>query len=255
MVLERFNLTIRCNRLRIATYNVHKCRGLDLRVQPQRIAEVLHEIDADVIAMQEVLGRAGGEPQLDQAGYIAAQLGFSAFLGENRRLNGRAYGNLILSRFPLRAAYNYDISRKGRERRGCARVDVEVAPGMVLHVFNVHLGTAYRERRQQGRMLLTPEILNDDGLRGARVVLGDFNEWTSGLTTRLLRRHFRSVEVKKHVGRSRTYPGVVPFLHLDHIYFDPLLTLQNLKVHRTRTTLIASDHLPLVADFDLSAVS
>lgn len=246
-------MAIRSQRVRIATYNVHKCRGLDLRVRPQRIVEVLREVDADVIALQEVFGGAGGDPRLDQAGYIAQQLGFHAYLGENRQWNGDAYGNLILSRYPLRAACNYDISRYGRERRGCARVDVEVAEGMVLHVFNVHLGTAYLERRAQGRMLLTPEILNNGGLRGARVVLGDFNEWTRGLATRLLRRHFLSAEIKKYAGRSRTYPGVLPFLHLDQIYFDPLLMLQSLYLHRTRMALIASDHLPLVGDFELAA--
>jgi endonuclease/exonuclease/phosphatase family metal-dependent hydrolase len=248
-------LAIRRNRIRIATYNVHKCRGLDLRVQPQRIVEVLREIDADVVALQEVLGDAGGERQADQAGYIAEQLGFRAYLGENRRLNGGAYGNLVLSRYPLLAACNYDISRNGRERRGCARVDVEVAAGVVLHVFNVHLGTAYRERRAQGKMLVTPAILNNSGLCGARVVLGDFNEWTRGLATRLLHRQFRSIEIKKYARWARTYPGVLPFLHLDHIYFDPILTLQSLVLHRTRKALVASDHLPLIADFELSAVS
>jgi endonuclease/exonuclease/phosphatase family metal-dependent hydrolase len=240
-------------RIRVVTYNIHKCRGMDRRIRPQRIVQVLREIDADVIALQEVVSAEGGGPEEDQAGYIAGALGLRSCMGENRRLNGGAYGNLLLSRYPLRDAINYDISTNGRERRGCLRVDLDIAGAMLLHVFNVHLGTAYLERRRQARMLLTSTILNNGGLRGARVVLGDFNEWLRGLATRLLSAEFDSVDIQRNLGRSRTYPGLLPLLHLDHIYFDPILTVESLSLHRSRTALIASDHLPLVVDFGRSS--
>jgi endonuclease/exonuclease/phosphatase family metal-dependent hydrolase len=80
--------------LRIATYNIHKCRGLDLRVDPRRIVRVLREIDADVIAMQEVIS-APGRGEQDQAQLIASELEFHSCFGENRWLNGAAYGNLL----------------------------------------------------------------------------------------------------------------------------------------------------------------
>ena len=80
-------------------------------------------------------------------------------------------------------------------------------------------------------------------------MLGDFNEWTSGLATKLLGSHLKSVDVKKQLKRRRTFPGVFPMLHLDHIYYDGPLELLALDVHRTRKSLVASDHLPLVADF------
>jgi endonuclease/exonuclease/phosphatase family metal-dependent hydrolase len=242
------------DRIRVVTYNVHKCRGLDRKVRPERIVKVLREIDADIIALQEVVSAEGGKPEEDQARYIARALGLRSCLGENRRLKGGAYGNLLLSRFLLRAAMNYDISRNGRERRGCLRVDLEVAGALLLHVFNVHLGTAFLERREQGRKLLTAEILNNGGLQGARIVLGDFNEWTRGLATRLLSAQFESVDIRGRLRRSRTYPGILPLLHLDHIYFDPVLKVESLALHRSRAALIASDHLPLVADFRMPTV-
>jgi endonuclease/exonuclease/phosphatase family metal-dependent hydrolase len=238
------------NRIRILTYNIHKCQGLDGRVLPARIVEVLRAIDADVIALQEVLS-VHGHPEKDQAQFIAAALGFHSCLGENRRLQGGAYGNLLLSRYPLHASQNHDISAQGREERGCLRADIELA-GTTLHVFNVHLGTSFFERRHQARKLVSPEILHNRKLLGPRVVLGDFNEWTRGLVSRLLATHFESANIRAHLRRSRTYPGVLPFLHLDHIYFDPALQLERLTIHRDRTTLIASDHLPLVADFRLN---
>jgi endonuclease/exonuclease/phosphatase family metal-dependent hydrolase len=238
--------------LRIVTYNVHKCRGLDRRVRPARIASVLRELDADIIALQEVLCVGGAAREMDQARFIAEELGYEYCLGENRRLGGGAYGNVILSRLPWRHVRNYDITWRGRERRGCLRVDIEMgngATGQLLHLFNVHLGTAYIERRHQARQLVGERILGSTELTGARVILGDFNEWTKGLATRLLTERLQSVDLRTHLRSPRTYPGPLPLVHLDHIYFDPALELQQLTLHKSRTALVASDHLPLVADF------
>jgi endonuclease/exonuclease/phosphatase family metal-dependent hydrolase len=237
--------------LRIVTYNVHKCRGLDRRVSPSRVVEVLREIDADIVALQEVLNLSTGVRTDDQADYIAQELGLELRFGENRTLKGGAYGNVVLSRFPIIAAYNYDISVVGRERRGCLRTDVALGHARVLHIYNAHLGTSYFERRRQGKRLLEEEILSTDQIPGPRILLGDFNEWTRGLTSQLLAAHFRSVDIRDHLGRARTYPGVLPFMHLDHIYFDEALALESASLHRSRTALIASDHLPILANFRL----
>jgi endonuclease/exonuclease/phosphatase family metal-dependent hydrolase len=238
-------------RLRAVTYNVHKCRGLDARHSPSRIVDVLGEIGADIIALQEVLSIPGSAHEEDQAHFIAHRLGLEFRLGETRRLLGGAYGNVVLSRFPIVAAYNYDISVTGRERRGCLRVDVAVGSLRVLHVYNVHLGTSFFERRRQGRRLLEDEILSNPHIPGPRILLGDFNEWTRGLASRLLSEHFRSADPRLHLNSPRTYPGVLPLMHLDHIYFDDALELEGASLHRSRTAMIASDHLPIVADFRL----
>ena len=235
-------------RLRMVTYNVHKCRGMDRRIRPDRIFEVLSAIDADVIALQEVLSEPGMPPEIDQAGYLARRLGFELAVGENRRLGGAAYGNVLLSRFPLRGSCNFDLSVSGRERRGCARTEVLYAPGRSVQVFNVHLGTGFFERRRQSQALLT-QLGNSNDAQGPRVILGDFNEWTRGLTSRMLAKHLRAVDIRAHLNWRRTYPGLFPVLHLDHIYYDPALELESLKIYRKSPALLASDHLPMVATF------
>ncbi len=226
--------------VRVLTYNVHKCRGLDGRTSVARIAEVLQEAGADVMALQEVMDH--------QAARLSADLGYPYCIGENRKFRGYGYGNVVLSRFPIVAMRNYDLSVRGREERGCLRVDLDV-DSRVLHVFNVHLGTALIERRHQGRKLIAPELLSDSAIEWPRIVLGDFNEWTTGLATRLLRSHMQSADVRAHLSRAKTYPGVLPFLHLDHIYYDPALRLEKLTLCRTRKALVASDHLPLMGEF------
>ena len=128
------------------------------------------------------------------------------------------------------------------------RVDVDVN-GRALHVYNVHLGTAILERRHQAQRLAA--IVSNRHVTGPKIVLGDFNEWTRGLASRLLAEHFQSADLRLTLGRKRTYPGVLPFLHLDHIYYDEALRLEGARLHRSRTALVASDHLPIVADFHL----
>jgi endonuclease/exonuclease/phosphatase family metal-dependent hydrolase len=249
---------------RIATYNIHKCRGLDMKFAPERIISVLRELDADILCLQEVVNipdsasvtwateaDAAGNV-FDQAGQIERAFpGYVSVFGENRPFRNGIYGNMTLTRLPLKRWKNFDVSRRGRERRGILETEVEAGNGLTLHVFNVHLGTGHMERRYQGRLLVNGRILENPEVKGPRLVIGDFNEWTRGLTTRLLRQSFQTFR-PRHAGRfPRTYPGILPLLSLDHCYFEPPLHLDATTLWRTRTALIASDHLPLIADFSI----
>ncbi len=228
---------------------------MDRRVRPERILEVLREIDADIIALQEVLSVGGGFRRDDQCRFFSEELGLESAFGYTRWIKGGHYGNLLLTRFPIRASRNFDITAPIRGPRGCLRADLQLDAG-ILHIFNLHLGTGYLERRHQARHLSKASILEPADRRGPRIVLGDFNEWIRGDVSRMLQAHFEAANVRAHVERSRTYPGFLPFLHLDHIYFDPVLRLETLMLFRNRISMVASDHLPLVADFrvDLSAL-
>jgi len=236
--------------IRIATYNVHRCRGMDRRVSVARIADVVARLDADVVAVQEVLRAEDGPATADQVAFLADSLGYTFAFNETRKHQGAAFGNATLSRLPIRFFRDYDISWRRRERRGCLRTDVEGRAGVILHVFNVHLGTSMFERPHQVGRLLSTEVLNDSSLRGPRVVMGDFNDWTRSVAASLMGSAFESVDVRL-LGRRRTYPGLLPLLHLDHFYYDDALRLRTFRLHRSKLALLASDHLPLVAEFEL----
>jgi len=240
-------------RIRVATYNVHKCKGLDQRTNPERIAKIIAALNADVIAIQEILDVRNGRPEFDQARCITAELkSYRQCFGENRTLYGGRYGNMTLSRFPVRVCRNYDLTWRHRERRGCLRTDLLLPNNLSLHLFNVHLGTSFIERRHQARMLLSDSLLNNKKWVGPRIVVGDFNEWTRGLASRLMGKAFEPAKPKTFLRHGRTYPGVFPVLHLDHFYYDRHLVLRSFRVHRNRMALAASDHLPLVAEFELA---
>jgi endonuclease/exonuclease/phosphatase family metal-dependent hydrolase len=238
--------------LRIATYNIHRARGLDGRTNPARIAEVIRGIDADVIALQEVIG-AGATSQ-GHAEEIGALVGMGWVMAPARHLRGCLFGNVVLSRHPIRHHAQYDISWKTCEPRNCQRVDVAFGDD-TLHLYNVHLGTAILERRYQAGRLSA--ILHDHRVGQPKIVLGDFNEWTRGLATNMLTERLQSIDLRAHLRRRRTYPGVFPVLHLDHIYYQGNVDVVRVELPRTRLSLMASDHLPLVAElkvqFDRSA--
>jgi endonuclease/exonuclease/phosphatase family metal-dependent hydrolase len=224
---------------------------LDRRVSPARIAEVIARLDADVVAVQEIFR---GDPEVDehadQVAFIARELGYHFAFGQNRLRRSLPYGNATFSRLPIVRRENYDITWHRRERRGCLRVDLKTTAGLTLHVYNVHLSTRYFSRPHQARLLLSEDVLKHRTLTGPRVVMGDFNEWTRGVATRLMGSNFESVDMRL-LGRRKTYPGIFPLLHLDHFYYDDSLRLVSFRLHRSRLALVASDHLPLVAEFAL----
>jgi endonuclease/exonuclease/phosphatase family metal-dependent hydrolase len=224
----------------VASYNIHRGVGLDRRRDLDRIAAVIEEIEPDVIGLQEVI-RENGTEHADQASYLAARLRMNLVMGVTRLFGAGTYGNAVLTRLPVVGSTSYDLSHGNRERRGCLRVDLAIGD-TALHVFNCHLGLAFRERRRQ--LGLLSELMGASaGLDGPRVLMGDFNEWHRGPITRGLRRAFASPMRRMR----RTHPAVFPLFPLDRIYWDLTLEGQAFQVHRSRRAKVASDHLPVVA--------
>lgn len=227
----------------VASYNIHKGAGLDRRVDLDRIADVLQEIDADLIGLQEVYR--------PQALGLAERLGLEVAMGPTRERDGMPYGNAVLTRLAVQGSRIFDLSWPDREPRGGIRLDLrmpdpDTADGL-LHLFNVHFGLKIRERAEQVRMLVR-EHMQDDELSGPRVVVGDLNEWFwfPGAVARALRRELRGPRIR------RTHPAPLPLFPLDRIYWDRGLDADGFHVHRSRLARVASDHLPVVARLRLA---
>jgi len=218
---------------------------MDGRTSIKRIGNVLSGLDGDILALQEIFADCASHAGQVEA--LASELGLKDAFGCTRHHRGRPYGNAILTRWPIIESRDMDISWMHRERRGCIRADLKTPRG-ILHVFNIHMGTSYFERRHQIRSLLSSRQLYEN-ISGPRILVGDFNEWIKGLTTRMLSQKFESLNLELHVRRRRSYPGFLPLMHLDHMYFERPLSVDKVELVRTRLSKIASDHLPLVATF------
>lgn len=235
--------------LTLVSYNIHSGVGTDGRFDLQRVSDVLREVDADIIALQEVGDYRGVTPREDQPEHLADLLGLHMAFGPNVVRNGRRYGNAILSRLPILKSKNYDLSVGRREPRGALRCDLDLGHGRQLHVFCLHLGLSMRERRRQEALLLSADILRDAVRSDPVVVCGDFNSWGPGAVPGLVRQAIHDVAVELG-NRARTYHSRFPVLRLDRIYVDSGVKPVSLDAHRTPLAMVASDHLPLVLRFE-----
>ena len=234
--------------LRVVTYNVHRCRGMDRRVVPERAARVLAALGPDLAGLQEVIGPAPHAP--GHIPPIELAVGLDAAFATARSLRGHAFGNLVLSRFRLVHSEQFDLSWRLREPRVLQRVLVDI-DGRRVQFYNVHLGTSLRERRTQAK-LLGEYIELGQPAKTPTIVVGDFNEWLPGPVALVLRRWFHDAEDVGGVRARRSYPGVLPVVHLDHIYHSPHFVVRRVTLVRTRLAVVASDHLPLMADLVLN---
>lgn len=234
----------------VATYNIHKCRGIDGRVSASRIADVIQEVKPDIIALQEVLSQTSASYEAHQARFLAEQLGMYLVRGPTVFFENGEYGNILLSRFPFNFYKNFSLMRRRREQRACLRADITL-DGMTVHVFNAHLGTGYFERCCQVRDLFAQIIVTDPALSRAKILLGDFNEWFRGVPSRLLRKELKEVNIRRRMGRPRTFPGFLPLFRLDRIYLGTGMRARHAFVHKSRLARVASDHLPVVAELEI----
>jgi len=245
--------------LKILTYNIHRAIGMDRRFRPERIVEILAHHDADLAFLQEVDDGVPRSRELDLARELAQAAGYPHLAaGYNVSLRKGRYGNAILSRWPLLVHRNIDLTIDDKKRRGClhARVSVEKphrAP-RELEVFNLHLGLSSRERTRQVGLLARSHEFNAVSGGSACLVAGDFNDWLA-----LLHPIFREILGFKSATRHRfgyqasirTYPSFSPTGALDKIYFRGPLRLMAARSCRLAVSRVASDHLPVVAEFEL----
>jgi len=221
------------------SYNVHGGVGCDGRFVPNRIVDVLRELDADVIGLQEVESRATGFDMLD---FLARETGLTGIAGPTLAGPGGDYGNGLLTRHPVLRERRIDISYPGREPRGAIDAELDI-DGVPVRVINTHLGLHPAERRFQVQLLLD---MFEHERELPTIFMGDLNEWfLYGRPLRWLQRHFQSTPA------LASFPSRLPLLALDRIWMKPRALLRKMRVHRSRRARLASDHLPLVADMAL----
>jgi endonuclease/exonuclease/phosphatase family metal-dependent hydrolase len=226
----------------VASYNIHQCVGVDRRRDPRRTAQVIHDLGADVIGLQEVDSWPGGATDPVQMEFLAHTAGLEAISGPTIERRGGHYGNALLTRLPILEVRKLDLTVWKREPRGALDVDLD-AHGSVLRVIATHLGLLPSERRVQVRRIL--ETLAHDHA-DVTVLLGDINEWFGvGRPLRWLNARFG------RGGSVRSYPSWFPIFALDRVWVHPHTALAGFAVHAGGVARRASDHLPVRAQIDL----
>jgi endonuclease/exonuclease/phosphatase family metal-dependent hydrolase len=243
---------------RILTYNVHRCRGTDRRLSPARIAEVIARCSPDIVALQELdIGRAR-TGRVDQAHLIARRLEMDFHFHSVLQVEEELYGDAILTALPARLVKAgplpaFAMARR-LEPRGALWVAVDVGDGVEVQIVNTHLSLIGRERVRQIAALLGPDWLGHMDFREPRILLGDFNAVPRSAAYKAIARNLSDAQMLVQPRRrpQPTFPAPLPTLRLDHVFVSATsVQVTGVDVPRGMPARVASDHLPLVVDFEV----
>jgi len=244
---------------RIMTYNVHRCVGVDRRLDVDRIAAVIAEFEPDVVALQELdVGRARTRG-MDQAHEIAERLEMTFHFNAAMKVEEELYGDAILTHRPERLVRKGPLPTiggvPGLEPRGAVWIAIDF-DGVEVNVINTHLGLVPREQRLQAAALTGPEWLGDPRCQDPVILVGDFNATS-------VTRPYQSVAAKlADAQRSPaipkalpTFPSAFPVLRIDHVFVSAGLRIMASQAPFSPLARMASDHLPLIIDFEIEALA
>jgi endonuclease/exonuclease/phosphatase family metal-dependent hydrolase len=242
---------------RILTYNVHRCVGSDRRLDVGRVADVIAAEAPDIVALQEVdVGRArtGG---VDQAHDLARRLGMVSRFNAALRVEEEQYGDAVLTAHPerlIKAGPLPGYARMPRlEPRGALWLAIDLGGGREIQVINTHLGLVPREQQIQAAGLVGDDWLGAPARRDPLILVGDLNATQRTvvhrtLATRLTDAHHLRADKRPRVS---TFPAPMPMLRIDHVFVSAGVRVLALRTASSARARVASDHLPLVMDFEL----
>ena len=239
--------------VRVATYNIHKgVQGIGprRRLEIHNLGHAVEQLDADIVCLQEVRKEHRGEeryftrwPALPQADFLAPE-GFEAVYQTNAVTRQGEHGNAMLSRWPVIAHQHENMSDHRFEQRGLLHSEV-LLHGRSVHVLVVHLGLIHASRVRQVAQLRR-FVAREVPAAAPLIVAGDFNDWGN-----TVQRSLAAVGLVAFAqSRNPTFPSRLPLAQLDYVYARGLIPL-NAHVPRGRIWWRMSDHLPLIAEFDM----
>lgn len=242
-------------RIRVSSYNIHGCVDDAGRANPDKVAQVIAGIDADIVALQEVDAEKPFRLNRNQARIIGEAIGHRHLYFPVERTGRHVFGLAMLSRYPIEQS-SFDLlpnlfSSLKMRKRGIMHVALQT-PGGRLHVFNTHLSIYKLERQVQLGAILRlyemPQSMRDESI----VFCGDLNAGPSSLTHFKLSSIFNDVQKssRRYRRSHATFPSKAPFFSFDHIFVSDHFMTAKVEVIINPLAVTASDHLPLVADLD-----
>lgn len=240
--------------IRLMTYNVHRCIGIDRRHAPDRIAEIIALYDPDIVALQELEVGHPRTGRIDQAQVLSDILKTDFHYHAARQRGEAQFGNAILSRLPMRKVHCGLLPTLPRipiQTRGALWVAIQVGP-VEVQIINTHLGLLHHERFLQAGALCSEDWLaHPTYLTQPRILCGDFNATTASRVYRVFMEQLKEVGTLTSSPSGRTWPSFLPVFRYDHVFVSPRIQVQTVLVPKTRLTVRASDHLPVVVDLQV----
>jgi endonuclease/exonuclease/phosphatase family metal-dependent hydrolase len=232
--------------VRVMSYNIQHGRGLDGKVNLERIAEVIRREGADIVALQEVDKGVARTDRRDLTAELASLTGMAGVFSNNFHFQGGEYGNAILTRFPVLSATNlhYRMLRP-KEQRGLLQVTLDVQ-GRRLVVMNTHIDYRGDDSERLLNVGQIEEIVN--GYGGLPVIVcGDFNDDPGSRVHQRMKERFDDAWEQAGQGSGFTFSADQPRKRIDYIWVRRGSDLEPVRAAVVASD--ASDHLPLTVEF------
>jgi len=238
---------------RLLTYNVHRCVGTDKQLDVDRIVAVIGEHEPDIVCLQELdVGRLR-TGHVDQARTIADKLAMTSRFHPAMRVEAELYGDAILTSHPERlvraGALPTVTGIPGLEPRGAIWSEIVIG-GVAVNVFNTHLGLVPREQRLQAAALAGSGWLG--AAAGPTLLAGDFNATSITRPYQTLARKLEDCQRQlRQKPTVKTFPSGFPAIRIDHCFVSREIRVLGVRSVFSPLARVASDHLPLIVDFEI----
>lgn len=240
---------------RLLTYNVHRCLGVDKRLDVARIAAVIAEHEPDIVCLQELDVRRARTGHVDQCAELAERLAMAFHFNPAFAVESEQYGDALLTHWPETLVKKGPLPTvrgiPGLEPRGAVWAAIEIG-GARLNVVNTHLGLVPREQRLQAAALISRDWLGGPQGAGPTILCGDFNATSITRPYQTLVRKLDDAQRRLGLRPSlKTFPSSFPAIRIDHVFVSPHIRVTGAQVPASPLARLASDHLPLIVDFEI----
>jgi endonuclease/exonuclease/phosphatase family metal-dependent hydrolase len=237
---------------RLLSWNVHHCVGIDRRHSVERVADAIREHEPDVVALQELEVNHRRSQRIHQPGRMAELLGMDYHYHPVRIRRGAGFGNAVFTRHRMKEVQTASLPTfRFLQKRGAVWMSVEL-DGHSVQIINTHFGLLHQERMMQARALCGDGWLDHPECReNPRIVCGDFNATPKSRVYEMLDTTLSDAMKLAGDPGVRTWPSMLPMVRYDHVFVCDGIRARRVEVPRTLRTRLASDHLPVMMDFEV----
>jgi endonuclease/exonuclease/phosphatase family metal-dependent hydrolase len=237
---------------RLLSWNVHHCVGIDRRHSVERVADTIREYEPDVVALQELEVNHKRSQRIHQPSKMADLLGMDYHYHPARIRGESGFGNAVFTRHHMREVRTATLPTfRFLQKRGAVWMSIKL-DGHSVQIINTHFGLLRQERMMQARALCGDGWLDHPECRdNPRIVCGDFNATPKSRVYELLNTTLSDAMKLAGDPEVRTWPSVLPVVRYDHVFVCEGIRARRVEVPRTFRTRVASDHLPVLMDFEV----
>jgi len=244
IIIVALLVLVGCNKVTVMSYNIHAMRGMDKKVDVDRIAKVINDQNPDVVGLQEVDQFTERSGKIDAIKILEEKTGLYGVFMATFDYQGGEFGNAMLSRYPIIDQKLYRLpSRDNYEPRLMMMISCIIESGDTVHFYNTHLDHHRQDSDRPIQVEAIKKIIKND--QSKIIFTGDFNCQPGSESLNII-----TSVLSRCPSDALTYSTNEPIWTIDHIFYteDHGIYFQKFNVIQEE---MASDHFPIIAKFQI----